>query len=78
MDNDSETYQIKPARINWADVAMAGSTFLKGIAEAAHDAWEIMEISFAGHSQHIMEKQEFAKTAGRDIEALAAEVERDG
>lgn len=78
MDDDNETYQIKPARINWADVAMAGSTFMKGIAKAAHDAWEIMEISFAGHSQHIMERQDFQRDAGRAIEALTSEERADG
>lgn len=77
-EHENEGYQIRPARMNFADFLVAGATFVKGVAEAAHDAWEILEMTFASHSAHVMEKQDFARTAGRDIEALTAEVERDG
>lgn len=75
MDEET-TYQIKPARINWADMFMAGATFMKGVAEATHDAWEIIEMSLAAHSSYIMERQEFQRDAGRAIEALTAEVDK--
>jgi hypothetical protein len=71
--DENETYTIKPVRLNWADVFMSVATFAKGVAEAAHDAWEVLEISFAGHSNYIAEKQEFQRDAGRAIEALTKE-----
>jgi hypothetical protein len=78
VDETEETYQIKPARMNFADFLVAGMAFAKGVAEAAHDAWEILEMTFAAHSASIMEKQEFERSAGRDIEAMTKAVERDG
>ncbi len=77
MGEENE-YSIKPARMNFADFFVAGVTFAKGVAEAAHDAWEVLEMTFASHSAHIMEKQEFAREAGRGIEALTSEAKTDG
>jgi hypothetical protein len=71
---DEHEQQIRPARINWADLAMSVATFAKGIAMAAHDALEIIEISLAAHSQEIMERQAFRRDAGRAIETLTKEV----
>ena len=77
MDENKE-YTIKPARANWADFLVAGITFAKGVAEATHDAWQVLEFTFASHSAYIMERQEFARDAGRAIEALTSEVKEDG
>lgn len=73
--DENEQYHIKPSRLNWADLLMSVATFAKGVAEAAHDAIEIVEISLAAHSNYIMEKQDFQRDAGRAIEALTKEQE---
>lgn len=75
---DENEYNIKPARLNYADVLMSMATLAKGVAEAVHDAWEIMEISFAAHSQYIMEKQAFRRDAGRAIETITKNGEANG
>lgn len=77
MDDENE-YAVRPERMNFADFLVAGATFVKGVAEAAHDAWEVLEVSFVAHSAHIMEKQRFAREGGREIESLTSEVKRDG
>lgn len=70
MDDEETTYQIKPARMNFADFLVAGATFGKGVAQAARDALEVLEMTFASHSAFIMEKQDFERTVGREIEAI--------
>jgi hypothetical protein len=79
MNEDQEReYTIPPIRLNFADFAVAGATFFKGISIAAANAWEVVEVTFMAHSRFIAEKQEFQRDAGRAIERLTTEVERDG
>lgn len=73
MDENTVNLQVKPERANWADFVVAGVTFAKGVAEAAMDAWEVLEYTFAAHSAWIMERQHFARDAGREIEAILKE-----
>lgn len=74
MDEDDETTTatngVTPARINWADLAYSGTSFLIGLAEATADSLGYLRAALAQHSAHIGEQQEFKRTAGRELEAL--------
>lgn len=70
MDSDETRPHIRPARANMADVALVFITFFRGVAEAMVDAWNVMEATAASHSEFTMQKQEFSREAGADIERL--------
>lgn len=79
MDDEQEReFDIPPIRVNFADFLVAGATLLKGIAVAAANALEVVEVSFMAHSRYVAEKQAFQRDAGRAIERLTSEVEKDG
>ena len=69
MDDETQ-HHIRPAKTNLADVALVFITFFKGVAEAAVDAWHVMEATAASHSEYTMQKQEFRREAGAEIERL--------
>jgi hypothetical protein len=73
MDNDEIQPGIRPARANLADVALVFITFFKGVAEAAADAWQVTEAIAASHSEWTMQKQEFSREAGAEIERITRE-----
>lgn len=79
MDDDQERdFTIPPIRLNFADFFVAGATLVKGVAVAVANSWETIEVAFMAHSRYIAEKQAFQRDAGRSIERLTTEVERDG
>jgi hypothetical protein len=69
MSDETQSH-IRPARANLADVALVFITFFRGCADAAVDAWNVMEAMAASHSEYTMQKQSFAREAGADIERL--------
>lgn len=75
MDDETTSLTPRPVRWNVGDVFTAVFMFFRGTAEAAHDAWQMLEMTAASHSAYIMEKQEFAQSAGADIERIATEGE---
>lgn len=72
MDDETQ-HGIRPAKANLADVALVFITFFKGVAEAAVDAWHVMEATAASHSEYTMQKQEFSREAGAEIERITRE-----
>jgi hypothetical protein len=73
MGEDEQKYGVRPARANLADVFNAAFTFARGVAEAAVEAWQVLETTAMAHSAYTMEKQEFAREAGKAIERLSKE-----
>lgn len=69
-DEDTTTASLRPARINWADLAYTGVSILAGVAGSVADGLGYLRAALAQHSAHIGEQQEFAQTAGRDLESL--------
>lgn len=74
MDPEDETptprYQLKPTRINLADLGIVAVTILKGVAEAFRDGFDYLDISLQAHTLYVSEKQSFAREAGRELEAI--------
>lgn len=68
--DDETSHGIRPAKANMADAALVFITFFKGVAEAAVDAWHVMEATAASHSEYTMQKQKFSREAGAEIERL--------
>lgn len=78
MDDDDEqdlpefydADRSQGVRLNWVDPLIAGLTFAMGIAEAFSSGFSTMRGALVMHGLSIAEKQDFAKRAGREIEAL--------
>lgn len=68
-----EDEEVRPARINWADVAYSFFCPVKGLFEGLAEGVQVLQTSLALHSEHIAERQAFKKDAGRFIESLATE-----
>lgn len=71
MDEETEReYSIAPVRANVWDFVCAFSTVCKGISVAIANGWEVIEATAIAASTERAERDEFKRSAGRDIEAI--------
>lgn len=74
MDDDETTTDgLRPARVNWADLAYTGVSILAGGFGAIADGLGYLRAALAQHSAWVGEKQDFAQYAGRDLESIHTE-----
>lgn len=59
------------AQLNWADLAFCVLAPVRGLFEGCHDGVQNLMTALVLHSNHIGERQEFQRDAGRAIESLA-------
>ncbi len=74
MDDEYGEYEeqeMQPARINWADFVFSALVPLRGFFDGCTGGVRNLMSALAMHSAYIGEKQEFARDAGRSIEALS-------
>lgn len=72
MDEETE-YNIAPVKANAWDFVCAFATFSKGVAMAAMNGWEVIEVAAIAASQERTERFMFQRDAQRAIESITGE-----
>ena len=75
MDDETEALNIGAIKANVWDFVTSVAVFFEGVAQAQVDAWGVIKITGVAASTERMERFEFERSAGRDIEAITKGIE---